>query len=157
MAPSLGGRPRGGATCPPPRLYKGPQDSLAQYPISFPLLFLAWLPCLELCQRVDGNSTCRTPSHCQNSSPNPSPSAALLDRSPDDVYTPYVCNPSEALLVRRWSSSTGTTTRPWGWLWLSFSTTFMQEHSRALGLQGYEYYRCSVTLQLRRIDHGLWV
>jgi hypothetical protein len=33
----------------------------------------------------------------------------------------------------------------------------VQECSRALGLQGYEYYHCSVTLQLCRIDHGLCV
>jgi hypothetical protein len=73
---------------------------------------MAWLACLELCQRVRGNSMCRTSSRYRISSPNPSSSTALLDRSPDDVYTPYVCNPSEALLMRRWSSLTGTTTRP---------------------------------------------
>jgi hypothetical protein len=32
---------------------------------------------------------------------NPPSSAALLDQSPDDVYTMYACNPSEALHVRR--------------------------------------------------------
>jgi hypothetical protein len=59
------------------------------------LFFLAWLPRLELRQRVRRNSTCRTPSRCRISSSNPSSSVALLDRSPDDVYTSYVCNPSE--------------------------------------------------------------
>jgi hypothetical protein len=64
----------------------------------------------------------------QRNSPS---SAALLDRSPDNVYTPYVCNPLEAPLVRCWSSSASTTTRPRGWLRLSSSTMFMQERSRA--------------------------
>jgi hypothetical protein len=113
-------------------------------------------PCFELYQRVRGNSTCQTPSCCRISSPNPCSSTALLDRSPDDVYTPYVCNPSEVPLVRCWSSSASMTTRPWGRLHRSSSTMFVRECSHALGLQGYEYYHYSVTLQLRRIDHGLW-
>jgi hypothetical protein len=33
----------------------------------------------------------------------------------------------------------------------------VQERNPALGLQRYEHHRYSVTLQLRRIDHGLWV
>jgi hypothetical protein len=72
-------------------------------------------------------------SRCRISTLNPPSSATLLDRSSNDVYTPYVCNPSEvlhlwhyvdvpvllhwcrgavaswscgAMLVRCWSSST---------------------------------------------------
>jgi hypothetical protein len=40
---------------------------------------------------------CRTPPRCWISGSNLSSFAAPLDRSPDDVYAPYVCNPSEAL------------------------------------------------------------
>jgi hypothetical protein len=68
--------------------------------LSLPLFFLTWLPCLEQCQRVEGNSSCRTSSRCQISSLNPSSSTALLDRRPDDVYTPHACNHLEAPLVR---------------------------------------------------------
>jgi hypothetical protein len=56
---------------------------------------LAWLPRLESCPRVRGNSTSRTPSRYRISGPSPSSSVALLDQSPKDVYTPYVCNPFE--------------------------------------------------------------
>jgi hypothetical protein len=45
-----------------------------------------------------------------------------------------VCNPLEAPCMRYWSPSTGTTTRPWGRFRLSSTTTFVREHSRALGL-----------------------
>jgi hypothetical protein len=38
----------------------------------------------------------------QISSLNPSSSAALLDRSLDDVYTPYVCNSSKVPLLRHY-------------------------------------------------------
>jgi hypothetical protein len=145
--------PRGGATCTL-HLYKGPLGSFIISPI---LSSLAWLPRLELCPRVRENSTCRTPSHYWISGPSPSSFAASLDRIPDDVYTPYVCNLSEVLHLRHSSSSTCMTTRPWGWLWLSSPTTFVHEHSRTLGLQRYEHHHCSVTLQLHRIDHGLEV
>jgi hypothetical protein len=78
------------------------------------LLSSPWLGShvLELCPRVRGNSTCRTPSRCWISSSSLSSSSALLDRSPDDAYTSYVCNPSEALPLWRLSSSSCTTTRP---------------------------------------------
>jgi hypothetical protein len=70
--------------------------------LSLPLFLLAWLPCLKLCQRVKGNLLSRTPSRCWFSSLNQHSSAALLDRSPDNVYTLYVCNPSEVPLVRHY-------------------------------------------------------
>jgi hypothetical protein len=50
--------------------------------------------------QVRGNSTCRKPSRNWISGSSLSSFAALLDRSPDDVHTPYECNPSEALLLR---------------------------------------------------------
>jgi hypothetical protein len=39
--------------------------------LSLLLFFLTWLPRLELCQRVERNSSCRTLSRCQISSLNP--------------------------------------------------------------------------------------
>jgi hypothetical protein len=57
---------------------------------------------LELCQRVEGKPSCRTSSRYRISSLNPSSSAALLDRSPDNVYTPYVCNSSEVPHLRHY-------------------------------------------------------
>jgi hypothetical protein len=85
-----------GEVLPPGSHYiKPPIAPLAHSSPSLPLFFLAWLPHLELCQRVRGNSTCQTPSRYQISSLNPSSSAALLDQIPDGIYTPYVCNSSE--------------------------------------------------------------
>jgi hypothetical protein len=55
---------------------------------------------LESCLRVKVNSTLRTPSRCWISALSPSSSAALLDQSPEDVYTPDVCNISEVLHLR---------------------------------------------------------
>jgi hypothetical protein len=46
------------------------------------------------------------------------------------------------------------TTQPWGQLRLSSLTMFVREHSRALGLQRYEYCRYSDTVQLRRYIMG---
>jgi hypothetical protein len=81
---------------PPRSHYTNPSIALlAHSSLSLPLFFLAWLPCLELCQRVRGNYTCRTPSRWQISSQNPSSSVALLDQSPNDVYRSYVCNSLE--------------------------------------------------------------
>jgi hypothetical protein len=57
---------------------------------------------LELFQRVEGNLLFRTQSRYRISSLNPPSFAALLDWSPDDVYTPYVCNPSEVLHMRHY-------------------------------------------------------
>jgi hypothetical protein len=99
-------------------------------------------------------STCRTLSRCWISGLSPSSSAASLHRSLDDVYTPYMCNPSEVLHLQYSSSSTCSTTWPWGRLRLSSPTTFVQEHSRTLSLQRYEHRHYSVTLQLHRIDRG---
>jgi hypothetical protein len=159
-----------------------PGGSLDDSFLSLPLFLLTWLPHLGLCQWVEGNLSCRTPSRWRISSLNPPSSAALLNQSPDDVYTPYVCNSSEVPLLRHyviapvllhwcrgavalwrrditvlWRHARAvlvfidcTTTRPWGQLCLSSSTTFMRERSRALGLQGYEYSRYSITIQLRR-------
>jgi hypothetical protein len=110
---------------------------------------LAWLPRLELRPQVRGNSMCRTLSRCWISSPSPSSSATSLDWSPDDVYTPYVCNPSEVLHLWHSSLSTCMTTRPWGWLRLSSPTMFVREHSRALRSS-----MMKTVAALRRIDHG---
>jgi hypothetical protein len=95
----------------PPYAYINPPAPLAHS--SHLLLSSPWLGShvLESCPRVRGNSTCRTSTRCWISSSSLSSSAALLDWSPDDVYTPCMCNPSEALLLRCWSSSTGTNTR----------------------------------------------
>jgi hypothetical protein len=160
---------------PSPSAYiKASQVPLAHWFLSLPLLHLAWLPHLEMCQRVEGNLLFWMLSNCRISNLNPPSSAALLDRSPDDVYTPYVCNPSEvphlrhyvvAPVLLHWSCGIMelwchahavlvfidcTTTRPWGRLRLSSSTMFVREGSRALGLQWYEYCHCSITVQLRR-------
>jgi hypothetical protein len=81
---------------------KAPQDPLAHSFLSLPFFLLTWLPHLELCQRVEGNLSFRTPSRYRISSMNPPSSAALLDRSPDDVYTPCVCNSSEVPLLRHY-------------------------------------------------------
>jgi hypothetical protein len=115
---------------------------------------LAWIPHLELCPRARGNSTLRTPSRCWISGPSSSSSAASLDRSPDNVYTPNVCRTAEVLpLVAL------------GFIDLFDYTTSMSasvvsidnvcaERLSTLVLQRYEYCRYSITLQQHRIDHG---
>jgi hypothetical protein len=70
-----------------------PRGPLAHSFLSFPLFFLTWIPRLELCQRVEGNLSCWTPSRCWISSLSPSSFATMLNRISDDVYTPYVCIP----------------------------------------------------------------
>jgi hypothetical protein len=95
-----------------------------------------------------------TPSRCWISGLSPSSSTASLDRSPGDIYTSYVCNPSKVLHLLYLSSSTCSTTWPWGRLRLSSPTMFVRERSHALRLQRYEHHHCSATLQLHRIDHG---
>jgi hypothetical protein len=70
---------------------------------SFPLLplfLLTWFPLLELRQQVEGKPPIPDAVALPDFQLNPPSSAALLDWSPDDIYTPYVCNPSEALHVR---------------------------------------------------------
>jgi hypothetical protein len=100
LAARVWGAPLGEVLPSPSAYIKAPQDPLAHSFLSLPLFLLAWLPRLEPCQRVEGNPLFRTMLRCRISSLSPPSSAALLDRNPDDVYTPYVCNPSEALLVR---------------------------------------------------------
>jgi hypothetical protein len=93
------------------------------------------------------------PSCCWISGLSPSSSAASLDRSLDDVYTPDVFRTSEALpLVAL------------GFIDLSNYTTLRSalvvstknvhaECLSAFGLQTYEHRRYSIALQLHRIDH----
>jgi hypothetical protein len=93
------GFPRGWRTPTPSTAYINPPGvPWLIHSLSLPLFFLTWLTCLE--HRVEGNSSCQTSSCCQISSLNPSSSAVLLDWSPNDVYTPHVCNHLEAPLVR---------------------------------------------------------
>jgi hypothetical protein len=97
-------------------------------------------PTLELCQQVEGNLLCRTPSRCRISSLNPPSSAAARTEPEQRLYTVCViprrcrsCGTCRcagvvalvswcrgavtlwsygAMLMWCWSSSTGTTTRP---------------------------------------------
>jgi hypothetical protein len=155
--PSLDGGLRGGGATYPFHLYKAP---LASPPwIIHPSLQSSplWLGSLvSSCALELEETQHRTLSRCWISGPSP-PSAASMDQSLNDVYTPYVCNASEVLHLRHLSLSTCMTTRPRGQLRLSFPTMFMREHSCSLGIQRYEHHRCSVTLQLHRINHGLRV
>jgi hypothetical protein len=142
----LGFDPRAGHQAPSPH-YITPQGVLAHSIPSLPLFLLTSLPCLELCQQVKGKPLVPDTVVLPDFQPNPPSSAALLEQSPDNVYTLYMCNPSEALHVRCWSSSTSMTTWPCGRLRLSSSTTFVREHSRALGLQRYDTAAIIVTIQ----------
>jgi hypothetical protein len=83
----------------PSACIKAPRTTWLMHSLSRPLFPLTWLPRLELCQWVEGNLSCRTPSCCPISSLNPPSSAALLDQSPNDIYTPYMCNSLEVPLL----------------------------------------------------------
>jgi hypothetical protein len=88
------------------------------------------------------------------SSSSLSSSATSLDWSADNIYTPDMCNTSEALPVVALGFI-----EPFNYMTLrSASIVFIYnihaERLSAFGLQRYEHRRCSVTLQLHRIDHG---
>jgi hypothetical protein len=107
------GFPLGPTTYPLSPHYINPRwGTLAHSFPPLPLFLLAWLPRLELCQWVEEKPPIPDAVALPDFQLNPPSSAALLEWSSDDVYTPYVCNPSRALHVRRYFSSTGTTTRP---------------------------------------------
>jgi hypothetical protein len=88
---------------------------------------LAWLPCLELCSRDRGSYTSLTPLHCWIFGLSSSSSAALLDRSPGDVHTPYVGRTTEVLPFVALVFIDCSSTQPWGRCHLSLSTTIMRQ------------------------------
>ena len=106
----------------------------------------ALAPCLGWHRLTRGSSTLRTPSRCWISGPSLSSSAALLDRSPEDVYTPYVCRTAEVLHVWHFVIVEPASLHDLEvGVVASSSTPFIREREKAFGLQGYDFRSLSVT------------